>query len=182
MRAPTPDVQTEAALVQRVRQGIPEAIGALFDLYGESAFRLAYRLLGTTEDAEDVVQDVFGGLSLALARYEEHGAFGAWLKRVVARTALMRLRAERRHEAVAARHSGDVAARSATGGDIALRVTLEDVQSALPERLRAVFVLRMIEGYSHDEIASALDISVSASKVRLHRAVRRLQQTLRGSR
>ena len=182
MRAPTPDVLTEAALVHRVRQGIPEAIGALFDMYGESAFRLAYRLLGTTEDAEDAVQDVFGGLPLALARYEEHGAFGPWLKRVVVRTALMRLRAERRHEAVAARHSGDVAARSATGGDIALRVTLEDVQSALPERLRAVFVLRMVEGYSHDEIASALDISVSASKVRLHRAVRQLQQTLRGSR
>jgi len=182
MHAPIHDKHTEASLVQRVRHGNPEAIGALFDIYGESAFRLAYRLLGTTEDAEDAVQDVFGGLPLALAKYEEHGVFGAWLKRVIVRTALMRLRAERRRRTVAVRDSVDVVAPSAAEDDIALRVTLEDVQSALPDRLRAVFVLRMVEGYSHDEIATALDISVSASKVRLHRAVQKLQQTLRGSR
>lgn len=173
--------QTEAALVQRVRRGEPEAVAALFDKYGESVYRLAYRVLGTREDAEDTVQDVFSGLSSALARYEEHGTFGAWLNRVTARTALMRLRAERRRDAVAPRDSSDLAAGAASHGDIALRMTLEAAQARLPDRLRVVFVLRMIEGYSHDEIANTLRISVSASKVRLHRAVQQLQQALRGS-
>jgi RNA polymerase sigma-70 factor (ECF subfamily) len=172
---------TEARLVQRVRQGDPEALGALFDLHGESVYRLAYRLLGTREDAEDAVQDVFGGLTSALAQYDEHGAFGAWLRRVAARTALMRMRAERRREALAPRDVAELAANTASQGDIALRMTLDSALAALPDRLRAVFVLRMVEGYSHDEIARTLHISVSASKVRLHRAVQRLQQALRGS-
>jgi len=172
---------SEAQLVQRVRKGDAEALGALFDLHGESVYRLAYRLLGTREDAEDTVQDVFCGLAFALARYEEQGVFAAWLGRVTARTALLRLRAVRRHDALAAFDAEALAATRTMPGDIVLRMTLDASLSALPDRLRAVFVLRMIEGYSHEEIAATLLITVSASRVRLHRAVQHLQQALRGS-
>lgn len=167
-------------LIQRVRRGDREALGQLFDLHGESVYRVVFRLLGSREDAEDAVQDVFGGLRLSLAKYEEKGAFGAWLRRVAARTALMRLRADRRRDSVALEEHRD-AAPPERREDLALRMTLDHALAALPDRLRAVFVLRMVEGYSHDEIAGALHITVSASKVRLHRAVRRLQHALRGS-
>jgi RNA polymerase sigma factor (sigma-70 family) len=63
-------------------------------------FRLAYRLVGAREDAEDVVHDVFVGLPEALGRYEERGSFGGWLKRVTARVALMRLRSGKRRREV----------------------------------------------------------------------------------
>jgi RNA polymerase sigma-70 factor (ECF subfamily) len=172
-----PSDLTETTLVQRVRRGDPEALGALFDLHGVSLFRLAYRLLGTREDAEDTVQDVFGGLELALARYDEQGTFGAWLRRITARTALMRLRAERRRriaDPVEASHAK-------ASGDEALRLTLDTALDSLSDPLRAVFVLRTVEGYSHEEIAGMLHISPGASKVRLHRAIRHLQQMLRGS-
>jgi RNA polymerase sigma-70 factor, ECF subfamily len=168
---------TEVTLVQRVRRGDAEALGALFDLHGAALYQLAYRLLGTREDAEDAVQDVFGGLELALARYDEQGAFGAWLRRVTARTALMRLRAERRRRVDDPVRTHE----SADRGDVALRMTLDTALGTLPDPLRTVFVLRTVEGYSHDEIAGMLHISAGASKVRLHRAIRQLQQMLQGS-
>ena len=57
---------------------------------------------------------------------------------------------------------------------IAVQIALD----ALPENLRTVFVLREIEGYSHDEIAELLDIRVGTSEVRLHRAMKALRQVL----
>src|SRR6266487_1253667 len=85
-----------ADLVGGVRNGDPAALGLLYDAFGAGLFRLAYRLTGTREDAEDVVHDVFVGLPEALTRYEERGRLGAWLRRVTARVALMRLRGQAR--------------------------------------------------------------------------------------
>lgn len=170
-----PTTESEASIVQRARNGDAAALGELFDRHGESIYRVAYRLLRSREDAEDTVQDVFGGLRLALNRYTEGGTFAAWLHMVTIRAALMRRRAERRRDANT--HKG----AAQTFPDPALRMTLDSAVTALPERLRDVFVLRAIEGYTHDEIAQLLDISASASKVRMHRAVQQLQQTLRGS-
>src|SRR5881397_1239184 len=89
-----------ANLVERAREGDPAALGLLYDDFGASLFRLAYRLTGSRQDAEDVVHDVFVGLPEALARYEERGRLGAWLGRVTARVALMRQRGVRRRREV----------------------------------------------------------------------------------
>lgn len=83
------------ALLDAVRAGDPESLAALYREHGRTLYRLAYRLTGTQEDAEDVVHDVFVGLPEALAHYEERGKFTSWLKRVTARVALIRLRGER---------------------------------------------------------------------------------------
>src|SRR5881628_1530907 len=81
-----------ASLIAEARAGSPDALATLYLEHGAALFRLAYRLVGGREDAEDVVHDVFVGLPEALRRYEERGRLGSWLKRVVARVALMRLR------------------------------------------------------------------------------------------
>ncbi|PYO64311.1 MAG: hypothetical protein DMD71_13475, partial [Gemmatimonadetes bacterium] len=82
------------------RRGEPPALAALYRAHGAAVFRLAYRLTGTREDAEDVVHDVFVGLPEALLRYEERGRLQSWLKRVAARVALMRLRQRGRRREV----------------------------------------------------------------------------------
>src|SRR5207245_5916176 len=69
-----------ASLIAEARAGSPDALSALYLEHGAALFRLAYRLVRTREDAEDVVHDVFVGLPEPLLRYEEHGSFAAWLK------------------------------------------------------------------------------------------------------
>ena len=161
-------------VVTAARRGEGAALAALYREHGVAAYRLAYHLTGTREDAEDVVHDVFVGLPEALRRYEERGRLESWLKRVVARVALMRLRQLGRRREV----SLDAVAGHPSPEASADQATLHDAVAALPDPLRAVLVLKEIEGYSHAEVGALLGISAGASRARLLRAITRLRRTL----
>jgi RNA polymerase sigma-70 factor (ECF subfamily) len=160
--------------IARAAAGDPEALGALFRAHGDMVFRLAYRLTGSADDAEDVLQDVFVGLSEALRSYRERGSFAAWLRRVTASTALMRIRRSRRRE----EHTLDRGTHDPEE-DTIIRLALERALAALPDTARVVFVLKVVEGFSHAEIAALLGIRRGTSEVRLFRAIRHLQSLLR---
>lgn len=179
---PSPAVDP-AALAEQARAGGPgghtQALGALYRLYGQALFRVAYRLTGSREDAEDVVHDVFVGLPEALQRYEERGRLDAWLRRLTARMALMRLRTRRRQVEMVLESGGadEPRVHSDRAGELG---DLQAAVDALPIPLRSVLVLKEIEGYSHSETAEMLGISVVTSRVRLMRAMSRLRRTLGG--
>ena len=161
-----------ASLIAETRAGSPGALSALYLEHGAALFRLAYRLVGGREDAEDVVHDVFVGLPEALRRYEERGSFGGWLKRVTARVALMKLRSGKRRREVALDNAAGQAEPPATSERDGLQAAVD----TLPDHLRSVLVLKEIEGYGHAEIAELLGISEGASRVRLSRALKRLRR------
>jgi RNA polymerase sigma-70 factor, ECF subfamily len=171
-----PDQQRSVKeLVERTRDGDVESLGALFDRFAPEVHRVAFYLTASRDDADDVVQDVFVGLPEALRGLGDTDRMAPWLRRVTARTALMRMRTERRRgrwEAAGAREEAGPA--PATIDKVALMIAL----AQLPPVLRAVFVLKEIEGYSHAEIASLLTISIANSEVRLHRARRMLRARL----
>jgi len=164
--------------VEEARAGSPAALAALYREHGAALYRLAYRLTGTPQDAEDVVHDVFVGLPDALERYEERGSFIGWLKRVTARVALMRLRSVKRRREVALEATLPSVDGPPDAAGTALRVAVD----ALPNPLRSVLVLKEIEGYSHAEVGELLGISTGASRVRLNRAMRLLRKTLEDGR
>src|SRR5438034_11248632 len=115
-----------ASLIAEARAGSPDALSALYLEHGVALFRLAYRLVGSREDAEDVVHDVFVGLPEALERYEERGRLGAWLRRVTARVALMRQRKWQRRRETALDDAAEVAARPVTTSEhVALRAAID---------------------------------------------------------
>jgi len=176
-RAVYPDAHAHAPdLVRAVRAGDVVALGAIYDAYAPALHRVAFRLTGSAADAEDVVHDLFVGLPEALARYEERGQLGPWLARAAVRLCLMRMRGDRRRREAPLADAHAVAARAevaATGGDLARAV------GALPAGLRTVFVLKVVEGYAHDEVAAALGITPGASRVRLARALAALREALR---
>lgn len=176
--SPTHPAQDPSKVAEQARGGSSAALGALYRQFGPGLFRLAYRLTGSSEDAEDVVHDVFVGLPEALGRYEERGRLDAWLKRLTARVALMRLRAGRRRAAIRLEdhEAATEPQRGSETGDLQAAV------DALPTSLRSVLVLKEVEGYSHSEIAGMLGISPVASRVRLMRAMSRLRWILGGKR
>ncbi|MCA0374557.1 MAG: sigma-70 family RNA polymerase sigma factor [Gemmatimonadetes bacterium] len=162
-------IDTADPLVARVTAGDGEALGVLYDRYAARLLRVAWRLVGTREDAEDVLHDLFVGLPEALRRYHDRGRLEGWLVQCTARVALMRLRARRRRPERALTDADDGIAASRPDLAPELR-ELEARIARLPDPLRAVFVLRQIEGCTHDEIAATLGISVGNSRVRLSRA------------
>lgn len=159
------------------RSGDPTAIAEFYDRFGKTVYRTAYRLLGSSADAEDVAQDVFLGLPEALKTFASRGSLEGWMKRVTTRAALMTLRTRR----IRCESSLDEMGRipGATAPDNAVdRMALERALGKLPQKLRSVFVLKEVEGYTHAEIGEILGISVTASKIQLYRARKRLRQEL----
>ena len=170
-------VSNTLELVERARDGSADALSELYGRYGRVLVGLAFRLMGSHADAEDVLHDVFLGLPEALQRYDERGSLESWLKRVTARVALSRLRSRSRAREVAL--VDDLPSSSANAADALGDVTaVQRAIDTLPVSLRTVFVLREVEGYSHQEIADLLNITTNASEVRLHRAIRSLRQLL----
>src|SRR5690348_8397086 len=163
----------EAALVQAVRAGDMEALAELYGRLAPALMAVAYRLLRSKEQAEDVLHDVFVGLPEAVRKYDERGKFSAWLKQVTARVALSALR----REEATKRLVPD--AQSITEHDVHTKMTLDAAVGMLPASLRTVLVLKEVEGFSHAEIATMLGISKGASEVRLHRAITQLREMVR---
>jgi RNA polymerase sigma factor (sigma-70 family) len=148
----------------------------IFREYGQLVLDVSYRLTGSVSDAEDVLQDVFLALPAALDRYEDRQAFVPWLRRITVRVALRKLRRERGRREVAIDSVAEPSAPMPShAGE---RAAIERAIAALPDGLRAVFVLREVEGYSHAEIAALLDIREGTSQVRHYRAVRLLRAAL----
>lgn len=172
---------SDLTLVERLRRQDDAALDVLYARYATSLLRLAYRLSGALDDAEDVVQEVFIGLPLALRHYEERGLFSAWLTTVTVRTALMHRRRDvRRRRSVAAQSSE--AAAAVCQEPIIERITLEMAIAKLPDALRDVFVLYHIEHFSHVEISQLLGIRRGTAEVRLYRAIRQLRALLENDR
>ena len=172
-----PENGSSAELLARAREGSTDAIAGLYHIYARSLFALAYHLTNSREDAEDIVHDVFLGLPEALRQYEERGSAAAWLKRVTARLALPRLRSVKRRHQVDLELLVDEAAPNREASAIN-GAAVAHALNALPQTLRQVFLLKQVEGYSHAEISAFLGISVAASQVRFHRAIKQLRKEL----
>lgn len=168
---------TDGGLAERARTGDAQALTELFRRYAPQVYEVAMRITRSRHDAEDVTQNVFIGLPEALGGYSGAGELGAWIRRIATRSALLLLRQERRQakwERRAARESPDIEPVTKVEAQLAL----DEALGALPEDLRVVFMLKEVEGCSHDEIADLLGITVSLSSVRLYRARRFLQDRL----
>jgi RNA polymerase sigma-70 factor (ECF subfamily) len=173
-----------AALVAGAVSGNREAFDELVRITHGDAYGLALRLTGDEEDARDVVQDAYLRAYKGLSRFRGEARFSTWLYRIVANCASTHATRRQRHRheellvdvAVAdTRPDHDPVLR---GEAIDLRDELDAAIRDLPPRLRAVVVLRDVYDLSHEAIAAELDISVTAAKVRLHRARRRLREEL----
>jgi RNA polymerase sigma-70 factor, ECF subfamily len=172
------------SLVAAAQRGDAGAFDSLVKATHAETYTLAYRLTGDVEDARDVTQDTYLRAYRALARFRGDARFQTWLYRITANSAstLLGQRARHRHDELIEeapvpdeRIQVDPVARAE---GTSLRHHLTDALRRLPPGLRSVVVLRDVYDLPHDAIADELDISVTAAKVRLHRARRRLREDL----
>ena len=171
----------EAALLEGLRRRDRLACTCLLKCFAPRLYRLALQLMGDPDEAEDVLQEGFIQACAHIADFEGRSGLGTWLHRIVRNAALARLR--RKSLATPPLPATDATPSAVHAvlvdhtegpGDVVLAneraEVLERAIVALPDGLRAAFVLRVIEGLSTKEAAAALGISESAVKVRLHRA------------
>jgi RNA polymerase sigma-70 factor (ECF subfamily) len=186
------DATETAAVLARARQGDSEAFRALVERHSRSVFRLAFRMTGNEQDAEDVVQESFLRAYKQLGRFESRANFGTWLYRIVANCSVDLMRARQaRHDqsrgesldAVIDTASADVPTPERLALSAELERRVRDALGALSPLERAAFTLRHYEGRSIDEISRTLGLGTSAAKHSVFRAVKKLRialQPLRG--
>jgi RNA polymerase sigma-70 factor, ECF subfamily len=180
----TPDRVNEPDLIARVVAGDRLAARALYDAHVGRVHRLAYRLTGDLQLAEEVVQDTFVRAIAHLGRFRGECALTTWLHRITVSVALNATRgSRRRQEREAPMEDADGDALHAFGDegegvDPILRDRLHRAVDALPEIYRVVVVMHDFEGYSHVEIAEVLDIPVGTCRSRLFLARAQLRVAL----
>jgi RNA polymerase sigma-70 factor (ECF subfamily) len=174
----------DAELVAAAQGGDRDAFEELVRRTYTNTFTLARRLTGDVEDARDVTQDVYLRAWRGIGKFRGEAQFSTWLYRITANTANTHLRKQRRHRAQPLDEFNDpVETRSESQPAAAVEAAdlLERVSAAideLPEKLRQVVVLRDVYDLSHESIGEELGITVTAAKVRLHRARRKLHDVV----
>lgn len=183
---------TDAAAVGRARTGDADAFRVLVERHSRSLFRLAFRMTGNQQDAEDVVQESFLRAYKQLGKFDERASFGTWLYRIAANCSLDLVRArKRRSEHLAPQEAGGGEAedpvaqlpasdptpeRVALSGEVRERV--EAAMNELSPTERTAFVLRHFEGMCMEEVGRVLDCQPGAAKHSVFRAVQKLRRAL----
>jgi RNA polymerase sigma-70 factor (ECF subfamily) len=177
------DHETDHRLLERIRAGDKSACAECVESHSAEVYRLALRLTGSEAEAEDVMQDTFLSAFKAIDSFQGRASLSTWLYRIATNAALMRGR-RASPETVSVDDpdlfdEGLPLPRSLFDWcclperdfeTVEARAELEQAIGELPEKLRAVFVLRGLEGLSTEATAETLDLSVDVVKTRLHRA------------
>ena len=167
------------------------AFEALVTRYKNRVFAVAYRILGSRQDAEDQTQEVFLKVYRGITKLKDPETLESWLYQITSNTCLDVLRQQQRRPTVASLSQqteevdakADVKSTTVTQPEVAalhheLRWCLEQTIHNLHITQRMLIVLRDIEGRSYDDIATILNIGLSAVKMRIHRARLQFQSLL----
>jgi RNA polymerase sigma-70 factor (ECF subfamily) len=170
----------DAELLRRAREGDLQAFAELVRRSERRVRALLGRLLEDSRDVEEAAQDTFVQAWRNLQRFRGQAAPSTWFYRIAVNEALQRTRRKRVEtrplEDRDLRHSSPGAETIAEEDE--LRAFLSERLRALPLDLRVPVVLRDVEGWSNQEIADALDLSLAATKSRIHRGRMRLREQL----
>lgn len=177
----------ERELIARARSGDRAAFGALVRAHQDEVYTLARRLVGDPHLAADVAQEAMIRAWRALPNFRGDAKFSTWLYRITVNTSWTHKKRAGRHRASDIEDHFDLAAPvdashpEVAGELLELRGRLRKALDRLPTSQREVVVLKDVYGWSHTEIADSMGISVTAAKVRLHRARARLAKDLEES-
>ena len=179
--APAPASESDASdhlLVRAVLDGGSErACRLLYRRHATRLYRLAWRMLGSRMDAEDVVQETWLRALPRLQDFAWRSSLGTWLCGILVNVARETL-ARRGRWTMDEMNDAVDAPTVSSATDLLEQIDIEHAIGALAPGCRAVFLLHDVEGFTHDEIAERLGCTAGTSKTQLFRARRALRRLL----
>jgi len=169
---------SDRAIIQQVLSGDVEAYARLVDRHYDRCARVAARILGNREDAEEAVQDAFLRAFRALDEYEDRERFAAWLARILVNQCRTMLARTRRREAVFLDVTPPEAALAVDAGASGAWPELDQALAKLPDEQREALVLKYADDLTYEEMARITGAGESALKMRVQRAFVRLRALL----
>lgn len=181
---------TDEAAAAETRKGNTNAFRVLVERHSRAVFRLAYRMTGNQQDAEDMVQETFLRAYKQIGHFDGRSSFSTWLYRICSNCSLDLIRSRKAHEKKRDSPGEEKTAswidRLAAPEPDPERLMqssqvsrlLEPAMEQLSEMERVAFVLRHFEGCGVEEIAKTLGVQQNAAKHSVFRAVQKLRRAL----
>lgn len=181
---------TDVQAVAEVRGGNVDAFRVLVDRHSRAVYRLAYRMTGNREDAEDAVQETFLRAFRQLRHFDSRSSFGTWIYRVSTNCTIDALRSRKKREQKRVSDAdGDETSLLERQPAVApsperltqssqLARVLEPALARLSVMERTAFVMRHYEGLGIEEIGRVLEVQPNAAKHTVFRAIQKLRRAL----
>lgn len=171
--------EDEQALIARVLAGDRQAARSLYQQHVHRVYRIAFRLVGDQEQAEECTQDTFVKAFSQLDRFRGESSLSTWLHAIAVSMALSALRRrKRRFHREADLDDAVELSMTDPSAEPDLKDRLRQAIDALPEKLRVTVVLHDIEGFTHAEIARMTGVPEGTCKTRLMGGRARLREAL----
>ena len=175
---------SDIELVQEVRNGRRQAFTALMRRYQERVYWVARRIVGSHDDADDIVQETFVKAYLALGEFRGDSSFFTWIYRIAVNLSLNALR---KRQVLNYLHESELLSRilpspDDPGKDLEnseIESALHRAVATLPEKQKAVFVMRYFDEMTYEEIGRVLKTSVGGLKANYFHALRKVREYMR---
>lgn len=161
--------------IQEVREGSTSSFNQVFHAHQQDIFRLCFRLTGSTEDAQDLTQEVFIRALKGIKTFRGDSDIKTWLYRIAINLGST-WRRQNLGQTVSMKETGDL--EDTKQPDLMLQKRISQAVESLPFKQRAVFVMHHYEGYKHEEIARITDRSLGSVKANYFHAVQKLKDKL----
>ncbi|HTK81572.1 MAG TPA: RNA polymerase sigma factor [Bacteroidota bacterium] len=176
--------KSDLELVEEFRRGDVRSFNELVRRYQEKVYWIARRVIGTHEDADDIVQDVFVRAYDALKEFRAESGFYTWLYRISVNISLNALRKKRLKDFVRYEEMEEELESSDEGSDARVlqkeyQSILEQAIDRLPAKQKMVFMMRYYEEMPYEEMAQVLKKSVGGLKANYFHAIKKIQEYVR---
>ncbi|MEN0647637.1 RNA polymerase sigma factor SigW [Caldifermentibacillus hisashii] len=177
--------------IKQVRKGDQNAFGEIVELYKDKVFQLCFQMLGNSHEAEDISQEAFIRAYINIERYNIDRKFSTWLYRIATNLCIDRIRKKKPDYYLDAEVAGtegltlysQIPASQLAPDEEVSKIELQEIIQneilKLPEKYRAVIVLKYIEELPLLEISKILDLPIGTVKTRIHRGREALRKQLR---
>ena len=177
-------VKTDSELIGEFQNGEIKAYNELVRRYQQKVYWIARRIVGTHEDADDVVQDTFLKIFNALKKFRSESGFYTWLYRITINTSLNALRKKKVREFLRlGEYAGEVPQSGPDAGEILVqqeyRTVVERAIQKLPPKQKMVFIMRYYDEMPFGEIAGILGKSVGGLKATYFFALKKIKEYIR---
>lgn len=165
-------------IIERCQSKDQAAYKQVYQAYAPYVYAIVKNYFPNQEEQKDMLQEVFSQIFLSIHRYDPaKGAFKSWISKITVNQCAMQLRKRSRLRIVFSIEEVEaVTTDSISTLEVLDRATLEQLLSSMPEGYRTVFLLSVVDGYSHKEISALLAIKVQTSRSQLARAIKWIKQ------
>jgi len=168
-------------MVAECKQGSKKACYELYRLYSKAMLNVAFRIVGSIDEAEDVLQEAFLDAFNRIKDFRQETTFGLWLKQIVVHRSINLLRKRKMELVQLGEDQLENIAESEPEDEEEMIEQVAQVKEAmklLPDGYRVVLSLYLLEGYDHEEIGQILNISENTSRTQYLRAKRKLYELI----